>query len=145
MRASASTVESIRQQAAENFGGSVQVDEWEAAVMHRAHHTYGGSCMRVTWLRTDPDQLERAIDLFKLGSLPEVEDLDGFCSASLLVNRGDGRAVVTVVYRDRGALERNREMARGIRERTMQEANLEMLDIGEFELALGHLHIPETV
>jgi heme-degrading monooxygenase HmoA len=145
MRASASTVENIRQQAADAFGGSVQVDEWEAAVMHRAHHAYTGSCMRATWLRSDPDQLDRAIDLFKLGTLPEVEDLEGFCSASLLVNRADGRAVVTVAYRDRDALERNREMAHRIRERTMQEANLELLDVGEYDLALGHLHIPETV
>ncbi len=145
VRASASAAERIREQAAATFGGSVQVDDWEAAVMHRTHHTSGASCMRATWVRGDPARLDESIDVFRIGALPTVEDLDGFCSASMLVNRHDGRAVITVAYRDQDAMQRNREAARGIREQTMQQAQFELLDTGEFELALGHLHIPETV
>lgn len=145
MRASASTADRIRTQAADIFGGSVQVDEWEAAVMHRTHHTSGASCMRATWVRTDAALLEESIDVFRFGALPKVEDLDGFCSASMMVRRNDGRAVISVAYRDRDAMTRNREAARGIREETMQAARFELLDTCEFDLALGHLHIPETV
>jgi hypothetical protein len=35
----------------------------------------------------DPSQADRSIDIFKLGALPQIEQLEGFCSASLLVNR----------------------------------------------------------
>lgn len=145
MRASAPTADRIRRQAADTFGGPVQVDEWEAAVMHRTHHTSGASCMRATWVRIDAARLEESIDVFRFAALPKVEDLDGFCSASMMVNRNDCRAVITVAYRDRDAMVCNRDAARAIREQTMQQSHFEVLDTCEFDLALGHLHIPETV
>ena len=63
MRASAEHVRPMRERAAEMFGGTPEVQEWEIAVLHRAHRVGDGACARVTWTRTDPANLDRVIRL----------------------------------------------------------------------------------
>jgi heme-degrading monooxygenase HmoA len=145
MHASADRVGTIRDGAAAAFGGSAEVEELEVAVMHRAHHTRPGTFIRATWSRTDPAHINEAIDVFKFGTLAQIEDLPGFCSASLLVNRDEGRAVVTVAYDDRDALDRSRQPGAAVRDAAAREADLDVLDVAEFDLELAQLHVPETV
>jgi hypothetical protein len=145
MHASAARADGIRADAAEAFGGEAAVEEWEVAVLHRAHHARPGTCMRVTWARVDPGKVDEALDTFKTGTIAQIEDLPAFCSASLLVDRTDGRAVVTVGYDDRDALERSREPGATVRAQAAREADLEVLDVAEFDLVLARLHVPETV
>ena len=122
-----------------------EVAEWEVAVMHRAHHARPGTCLRSTWGTTDPAHIDDAIEAFKFESLAKIEDLPGFCSASLLVNRAEGRAVVTVAYDSREALERSRERSEGVRAEAARASDLAVHDVAEFDLEVGHLHIPEKV
>jgi heme-degrading monooxygenase HmoA len=145
MHASAARADGLRADAAEAFGGDATVEEWEVALLHRAHHARRGSCMRVTWTTMDPERLEGTLETFKDGTLAQIEDLPGFCSASLLVNRAAGRAVVTVGYDDRDALERSRDPGSSLRGQFARDAELEVLEVAEFDLELGHLHVPETV
>jgi heme-degrading monooxygenase HmoA len=145
MHASADRVGTIRDGAAAAFGGSAEVEELEVAVMHRAHHTRPGTFIRATWSRTDPAHINEAIDVFKFGTLAQIEDLPGFRSASLLVNRDEGRAVVTVAYDDRDALDRSRQPGAAVRDAAAREADLDVLDVAEFDLELAQLHVPETV
>ena len=42
----------LRDRGRDILGGSMQVDEWEIAVMHRTQH---GECCRVSWLQGDHD------------------------------------------------------------------------------------------
>ena len=51
MRASAEQVAPVRDRAAEMFGGSANVEEWEIAVLHRDHRSGEGACVRATWLK----------------------------------------------------------------------------------------------
>ncbi len=143
MRASDGPVTPLRKRGVEVFGGSLHVDEWEMAVMHRDHPTGEGACVRATWIQGDPADVDRSIDVFKLTTLPAVAQLDGFCSASLLVNRSDGRAIATFTYDSRAALERNREQAGVVRSTTVEQMRAEVHDIREFDLVLAHLHVPE--
>lgn len=146
MRACAERVSPIRDDAVRAFGASdAQVQGWEVVVMHRAHHTRPGTWMRATWLRLDPDDIADAIETFKHGTLAKIEDLPGFCSASLLVNRAEGRAVTTVGYDDRSCLEYSREAANAVREQAARKLDADILEVAEFELALAHLHVPEMV
>ena len=143
-KASAEQVRPLREQAASIFGaGSVEVDEWEIAVMHRDHTVRDGACVRATWTRVDPSEADRAIDVYKLVVLPANEALDGFCSASLLADRATGRSVGTVTFYSRSALEASRQQAASIRAEASREARAEVLDVHEFELAMAHLHAPE--
>ena len=68
---------------------------------------------------------------------------DGFCSASLLVDRVSGRAVSTATYDSRHAMHRNREQADAVRSAGSLETGAEVLQVCEFDLALAHLRVPE--
>jgi len=85
--------------------------------------------MRATWSETDPAQIDTAADLFKQQTLSRIEDLPGFCSASLLVNRSDGRAVVTVGYDSREALDLSRMPADAVRDEAAREGNLQVVEV----------------
>jgi hypothetical protein len=145
MRASANRVSTVRDEAARVFGATSTVEEWEVAVMHRAHHARPGTCMRVTWSRMAADAMTAGIDLFKFGTLAKIEDLPGFCSASLLVNRAEGRACVSVAYDDRTCLEYSRDAGAAVRDEAAKQADADITEVAEFDLVLAHLHVPELV
>jgi len=144
MRASADKANQLRSQAAERFGGDVQtVEEWEIGVLHRDHQSRDGACVRATWIRVPRDQADRAIEFYKDSVLPSLEELEGFCSSSLLIDRSSGRAVSSTTFDSRDAMERNREQAKELRNTRTRELGADMTDVGEFELALAHLRVPE--
>lgn len=144
MRASDEALRPVRERIAESMGGSgPQVQEWEIAVLHRDHRSSAGACVRATWVKIDPATMDRAIDVYKLASLPRLEDLAGFCSASLLVDRASGHAVSSVTYDSQEAMDSNREAAASMRASTSKDAGAEVVDVREFELALAHLRVPE--
>ncbi len=145
MHASAERVQPIRDRAAEMFGGSATVEEWEIAVLHRDHRSGEGACARVTWVQGDPARTDQNVEYYKTSVLPDIENLEGFCSASLLINRTSGRAVSCATFDSRDAMERNREQSTSLKTAKIQEAGVEELDEREFELALAHLRVPELV
>ena len=145
MRASEETIRMIRDQAAELFGGSTQVEEWEIAAMHREHRAGEGACVRATWVKVDPAQIDGGIDFYKTTLLPALEELEGFCSASLLVDRASGRGVAAATFDNAEAIERNKDQLDRIKATGSQEANAEVLDQCDFELAVAHLRVPEMV
>jgi quinol monooxygenase YgiN len=145
MRASEESIRPMRDQAAELFGGSAQVEEWEIAAMHREHRSSEGACVRATWVNVDPDQIDGGIDFYKTTILPALEELEGFCSASLLVDRASGRGVAAATFDNAEAIERNKDQLDRMRATGSQQANAEVLDQCDFELAVAHLRVPELV
>jgi heme-degrading monooxygenase HmoA len=146
MRASADRVMPLRTRAEQSLGGSgSEVNQWEVAVVHREHAAPEGACARLTWLSGDPGAADRAIDTYKMAVLPRLEAMDGFCSASLMIDRDAGRVVGTVVFESREALEASREDAQGIRERVADELAATIDNIDEMEMVFAHLHVPEMV
>jgi len=144
MASSRSSVAALRARATEILGGaSPVVEEWEVAVMHRDHNAHDGCACRVTWTR--PSDLDMAIDFWRTSLLPRIEAIDGFCSASFLVDRAGGRACGTVTFDSQAALEASREEAAAIRDTAARGISVEFLDIAELELALAHLRLPEMV
>ena len=144
MRASAMRLESIRNMAAEQFKGSIEkVEEWEIAVLHREHRAGDSACVRCTWLQAPADALDAAIDAYKTRVLPEAEDMDGFCSASLFVNRATGIGVGATAWESRDAMQRSSEQANRLRSSTIQQFGGQLIEVAEFDLALAHLRVPE--
>src|SRR5437868_13874555 len=82
MRASADQVQPVRNRAAEILGGSADVEEWEITVMHRDQPTHEGACVRSAWLQVDQAGLDGLSDIYRMTALPQIEALEGFCSAS---------------------------------------------------------------
>jgi heme-degrading monooxygenase HmoA len=145
MRASEESIRPIRDRAAELFGGSTQVEEWEIAAMHREHRASEGACVRATWVKVSPDQIDQGIDFYKMTILPALEELEGFCSGSLLVDRASGRGVASARFDSVEAMERNKAQLDGIRATGSREAHAEVLDECNFELSVAHLRAPEMV
>ncbi|MGX9791281.1 hypothetical protein [Mycobacterium sp. MMS18-G62] len=146
MHASADKADQLRSQAAERFGGSVEkIEEWEIGVLHRDHQSHEGACVRATWIRMPSDHTDRAVEFYKDSVLPSLEDLEGFCSASLLINRSSGRGVSSATFDSREAMDRNRDKATELRNARTRELGADVVDVGEYELALAHLRVPEMV
>jgi hypothetical protein len=143
MRANADQVRPIRDRAVQMFGGPATIDEWEIAVLHRDHTSGDGACVRATWIEIRPDQFDRAVDFYKTSVLPAVEELEGFCSASLMIDRASGRAVSSATFDSVDAMDRNRDQARSLRTERLRDLGAEQLDVCEFELAIAHLRVPE--
>jgi quinol monooxygenase YgiN len=146
MAATRDRVRNLRDRAAQQFGAEdTEVAEWQIAAMHRLHSPGDDACARVTWTRVDPEQMDHVIHSFRTGLVPRMDDVPGFCSLSLLVDRGTGVASLTAVYADRQAMADSRQQVIGMREEFAREMDMEITDVAEFDLALHHLRVPELV
>lgn len=143
MQSSAELIRPLRDRAAEVLQASLSVDEWQLAAVHRDHHSREGARVRATWLKVRPDQFDRAVEFYKTSVLPEIEQLEGFCSSSLMSDRGSGRVVVSVTYDSQDAMERTREEARSLRTSLLRDLGADQQDVGEFELVIANLRVPE--
>jgi hypothetical protein len=143
MNSSEQNVEPLRQRGAEIFGGEPSVDRWEIAVLHRTAASGEGACVRCTWLSLDAAGLDHAVETYRMTALPTLEEMGGFCSASLMVDRATGRAVSSATFASRDAMVASRPAADVLRTRTAEDIGATVTDIEEFELALAHLHVPE--
>ncbi|MBF6195818.1 MULTISPECIES: hypothetical protein [Nocardia] len=144
LHASRGRAQQLRDGLARQLGGVVErVEEWDIAVMHRDHPADDTACARCSWVQVDPGQVERLIDTFRMEVLPQIETLDGFCSASLFVDRDSGRGVGAMVWSSREAMDATREHSNRIRSAATQRVGANVLEVGEFDLAFAHLRVPE--
>ena len=145
LRASLDGVRSAAERTVEILGGRPELQEWEIAAMHRVHDAHHGAASRVTWLRTEPDSVQRAVDAVRLSLMPKLDDLPGFCSVSVMVRRDEGLAVAAVSYDDRADLERADEGAAEFREEFAPALGIEVTGTAAFDLPIAHLRVPETI
>ena len=146
LRATDGQVSTFRTRASEILGaGEPEVRHWEIAVMHREHDAREGSWCRVTWLTCPPSDVESTLDFFRDTVMPRLEEFDGFCSASMLVDRATGQCCATARFDTRADMESTREMAQQMRDRRSQESGVVFGDIEECELVIAHLRVPELV
>jgi quinol monooxygenase YgiN len=145
MTASEPRVASLRARGSQVLGVVPTVQVWEIAVVHRVQQARPGVCVRATWTRIDPSLEERSIGIFRTVLIPAMEQLPGFCSCSLFVDREAGRAVSTVTYDSRANLDASRTGAASLRRTAVEENDLEVLEVAEFDLVLAHLRVPELV
>lgn len=145
MHAAAARVAPVRHRAVEVFAGSATLDEWEIAAVHRYQPAGQNAWVRATWLQARPSQFDRAIEFYRTSVVPSLAQLDGFCSASLMLDRASGRAVSSATFDSQAAMDRNRDQARSLRTARLRDLGADQLDVGEFELVLAHLRVPEMV
>jgi quinol monooxygenase YgiN len=145
LRSSQEGVRGAAERTVEILGGRPELQEWEIAAMHRVHEAHHGAASRVTWLRTEPGSVQRAVDAVRLSLMPKLDDLPGFCSVSVMVRPDEGLAVAAVSYDSPAELERANEGAREFREEFAPAMGIEVTDTAEFDVAIAHLRIPETI
>ncbi|RZU32524.1 hypothetical protein [Blastococcus saxobsidens] len=142
---SAPHVRVLRQRLAEILRGVPRVERWEIAVLHRLRPTGEGACSRVVWTRGDPAHTDRRIHAFRTGVLPQLEELPGFCSVSVLIDRPTGRAATAVTYASREAMTGASERTTAIQDRFTEETGLRVRQTSEYDVAVAKLRVPETV
>jgi heme-degrading monooxygenase HmoA len=145
MQASAEKIHPMRARMVEQFGGEPEVQEWEIAVLHRDHRSAEGACARVTWSRPPAERMAGFEDMWKSRIMPQLTSMPGFCSLSMLIDRGSRLCVGTVSFDSRESMEATRDQARMMREEGSATRGIEFLDVAEMELVLAHLRVPETV
>ncbi|WP_313865972.1 hypothetical protein [Mycobacterium sp.] len=146
MRASSERVAMIRDHVALMFDASASVEEWNIVSLHRRHRSPEGAFVRATWLKVVPDQLERSMDFYRMAVLPEMESLEGFSSASLMIDHPAGRRAVSCsTFDSQEAMARNSGEASELRSRRARDLGAEIIDVAEFELAIARLRVPELV
>jgi quinol monooxygenase YgiN len=144
LAASREAVRPTAERTAELLGGTAEMQEWEIAAMHRVQEAQQGARSRVTWLRTGPEAVDRAVDAVRLSLMPKLDDLPGFCSVSAMVRRDDGLTVAAISYDSGSHLEQAAEGAREFREQFAPALGIEVADTAEFDVAIAHLRVPET-
>jgi quinol monooxygenase YgiN len=145
MHASREGVQASAQRTAEILGGQPELEEWQIAAMHRVLETQQAARSRVTWLRTQPDAVDRAVDAVRLSLMPKLDDLPGFCSVSIMVRRQEGLTVAAISYDSRVHLEQAGEGAREFRDEFAPALGIEVVDTAEFDVSIAHLRVPETI
>jgi quinol monooxygenase YgiN len=135
----------MRRRTAEILGGPAEVEEWEIALMHRLHTAHHGACARVIWHEGDPADVEKMIDRFRTTVLPQLDDLAGCCSVSLMLDRTSGRAVVTTTYDSPQDMRAARDRAAAMRQEFMEHLHRAVTEVAEFDLPVAHLRVPATV
>ena len=145
MHASEQGVRASREKAGQIFGGMPEVKEYEIAVMHRMHETGDGARTRVLWGSTEPARMDDMLSSFRMSMMPKMEELPGFASCTMMVDRPAGRTALTVTYDSADAMQRANERARQLRAEAPTVMGMTIDEIAEFDLVIAHLRVPETV
>jgi hypothetical protein len=136
-------VHDLRQRAAETMGGHAEVQEWEIALVHRVHEAHHGACTRVIYGHMDVARLDDGLSSMRMGLLPRMEELPGFCAVTHMIDRETGRSATSVTYDSRADMERAAAQAKALREEFAGQVGLEITGMAEFDLVLAHLRVPE--
>ena len=145
MHASEEAVRASRERAGQIFGGTPEVAEWEIAVMHRMHETGDGARARVVWGSTDAARMDDMLGSFRMTMLAKLEELPGFASCNLMVNRDTGRTALAVTYDSADTMRQASDRAAQLRQEAPATMGMNIDEVAEFDLVLAHLRVPETV
>jgi len=145
MRASEEGVRASRERAAQIFGAKPEVAMYEIAVMHRMHETGDGARTRVVWGHTDPARMDDMLSSFRMTMIPKMEELAGFASCAMMVDRETGRTALTVTYDSADAMRRANDRAAQLRAEAPTTMGMTVDEFAEFDLVIAHLRVPETV
>jgi heme-degrading monooxygenase HmoA len=145
LKASAEIVRPMQDRLMQMLGAEdALIQPWDIAVLHREHPSKDGARAAVTWARIAPDRMDTLLNAYRGSMLSRLQELPGFCSLSLVVDRKQGRTVSVTSFESRDALERTRKQARSMREEFAQAVGARIHDVAEMDVAVAHLHVPST-
>jgi heme-degrading monooxygenase HmoA len=145
MHASEQGVRASRERAGQIFRGMPEVAVWEIAVVHRMHETHDGARTRVLWGHTDPGHVDDMLGTFRTSIMPKMEELPGFASCNLMVDRSSGRMTMAITYDSADMMRQADERADSLRQESFSAMGWQLDEKAEFDLVLAHLRVPETV
>ena len=145
MRATAEQARTLRHHLEHTLGSEhSDVQEWEIAILHRDRPAGDGAGAQVTWARIPTNHVDDLLAAYRENLMPKLQDLPGFCSLSMMVDRRTGQTVSVTAFENRDAAGLVRRSARSLREQFAQAMGARIVDVAEMDLDLAHLHVPET-
>ena len=139
-------MEEATQRIGRTLGAAPQRAEWEVGLLHRVHPAGPRAVCRLVWsILPDADRIDDDLATFRLALLPRIEELTGFRSASLLVDRRRARTVLAVTYADREAMLTAGQRADALRQDYARQMGGRITEVTDLELVVAHLGVPETV
>jgi heme-degrading monooxygenase HmoA len=144
MHATEHSVDGLRRQTAEILRGEYETQPWEIGVLHRAHEAPDRARARVIWGEGNPLRTDENLATIRTALLPRLEELPGFCSVSVLIDRATGFGATTVIYDSPEDVDRGQDAAQAVREEFGTTMGLRITEVADFDLALHHLRAPET-
>ena len=132
-----------RAEAAALMGGEVSIEDWEVAMMHRDHDAFALAACRITWARTS--DVEALLHWYRTMTLPSISEATGFCSVSMFVDRERGTVCGTTTFDSLATMVASRARAEANRLRMAEFVDVDYTAVGEFELVVARLHLPELV
>lgn len=144
-QASEPELATVRAGALQALGGGTPASELlELAVLDRRRPAEPGFWSRMTRVRIDPHRIDSAIDAYSASTMHDVQLLDGYCSAVLLVDRASGHGAVSVIFDSRRALEASRAAAQALRDTGSAKSGAEVTEVRESEIVLAGIRMPQT-
>ena len=141
--ASREALRGLRESQAAIWGsGPPEIEEFEAAVQHRPKSTDKGNWARLTTLQGDPAKVDEGIKHFESVTIPGIEKLSGFRAAILLVNRGNGGALVATVWDSKSELDSSADAATPVRSAAAEVLGAGRPQVESFEVAYAELLAP---
>jgi hypothetical protein len=141
MAASGAVLTPLRHEAGSVLGGIPLAEEWEVADLYRARRDQPGFGVRSTRLEFDPADAEHLVDTVRTTTVPALALLDGFASATLLIDLDGGVGVALASFADRRAMEDSRRAAAEIRRTTVEKAHAHVTEITEGDLVIAATHL----
>jgi heme-degrading monooxygenase HmoA len=145
MRRSAERVRDSRARAGEIMGGGSEVAEWDVSLVHRSRPADTGASTRVVWASRAAGEMDDVHEVLRTQLLPNLAELPGFCSVSLLVDPMSGRSAAALTYDSRAAMVQADIRAPALHVEFASAAGLEITEVAGFDLVIAHLGVPELV
>ncbi len=134
----------LRAQGSRILGGPAVTELLELAVLDRRRPAEAGFWTRMTRVTVDPTHLEAAIDAYSASTLHDMQLLDGYCSAVLLVDRLTGAGAVSVTFDSHRSLVTSREHGATLRAAGLAKAGAEVVEVREAEIVLAGIRLPQS-
>lgn len=134
----------LRAQASRLLAGTAVSELLELAVLDRRRPAEIGFWTRLTRVQIDPIHVEAAIDAYTASTLHDMQLLDGYCSAVLLVDRLTGAGAVSVTFDSRRTLESSREHGATLRAAGLAKAGAEVVEVREAEIVVAGIRMPQS-
>jgi len=120
------------------------IQSWDLAVLHREKPSGDGARAQVTWSRIAPGNMDTLLNAYRGSMLARLQELPGFCSLSLVIDRKEGRIVSVTSFESAGTCAQTRKPARGFREEFAHAVGARIVDVAEMDVAVAHLHVPDN-
>ncbi|MFJ9772204.1 antibiotic biosynthesis monooxygenase [Kitasatospora sp. NPDC101157] len=118
------------------LGGTLTIDVWEALVTAPPGEAGPGGGFRLTRSEVDPARTDEAARVFRDRVLPELEERDGFVTATMLADRATGRLAVGAIYADQEGFEASRGPTADSRAQALAVLGGTLRSLEEFDVVL---------